>query len=157
MRLNRTAVLAALPVALIVLIGAGLRLWQIGTLPPGLYRDEAFYGLDGLRVLSGEFSLYFAANNGREGLFMYLLAPAIALIGRTPEALRITSAVVGTLTILAIYFAGRNMFSHRIGVLSAAILAINFWPRPSSPSTSGTSPSAASPSAPSRCRCCCAC
>ena len=30
MRLNRTAVLAALPVVLIVIIGAGLRLWQIG-------------------------------------------------------------------------------------------------------------------------------
>jgi 4-amino-4-deoxy-L-arabinose transferase-like glycosyltransferase len=127
MRLNRTAVLTVLPVVLIVLIGATLRLWQIGALPPGLYRDEAFYGLDGLRVLSGQFSIYFAANNGREGLFMYLLAPAIALLGRTPEALRITSAIVGSLTILAIYFAGRNMFSHRIGVLSAAILAINFW------------------------------
>ena len=127
MRLNRTAVFTILPLVLIVLIGAGLRLWQIGTLPPGLYRDEAFYGLDGLRVLQGEFSIYFAANNGREGLFMYLLAPAIALLGRTPEALRITSAIVGSLTIVAIYFTGRNMFSHRIGVLSAAILAINFW------------------------------
>jgi 4-amino-4-deoxy-L-arabinose transferase-like glycosyltransferase len=127
MRLTRTAVLAALPVALIVLIGAALRLWQIGALPPGLYRDEAFYGLDALNVLAGQFALYFAANNGREGLFMYLLAPAIALFGRTPEALRITSAVVGSLTILAIYFAGRNLFSHRIGVLAAAILAINFW------------------------------
>jgi 4-amino-4-deoxy-L-arabinose transferase-like glycosyltransferase len=127
MRLNRTAVLTALPVVLIVLIGAGLRLWQIGALPPGLYRDEAFYGLDALHVLQGKFALYFAANNGREGLFMYLLAPAIALFGRTPEALRITSAVVGSLTVIAIYFAGRNMFSHRIGVLSAAILAINFW------------------------------
>ena len=127
MRLNRPAALTALPVALIVLIGAGLRLWQIGALPPGLYRDEAYYGLDALRVLHGQFSLYFAANNGREGLFMYLLAAAIALLGRTPEALRITSALVGSLTILAIYFAGRNMFSHRIGVLSAAILAINFW------------------------------
>ncbi len=127
MRLNRSTLLTALPIVLIVTIGAGLRLWQVGILPPGLYRDEAFYGLDGLRVLQGQFALYFAANNGREGLFMYLLAPAIALLGRTPEALRVTSAIAGSLTIFAIYFTGRNMFSHRIGVLSAAILAINFW------------------------------
>jgi 4-amino-4-deoxy-L-arabinose transferase-like glycosyltransferase len=118
---------AWLPVLLIACIGAALRLYHIGQLPPGLYRDEGFYGLDALRVLDGDFSIYFAANNGREGLFMYLLAASVAVLGRTPEALRITSAIVGTLTIIAIYFAGRNMFSHRVGVLSAAILAVNFW------------------------------
>lgn len=112
---------------LIVACGAGLRFYHIGEAPPGLYRDEAFYGLDALRVLAGDLSIYFAANNGREGLFMYLLAASVAAFGRTPEALRLTSAVVGTLTLAAIYFAGRSMFSPRIGLLAAAILAINFW------------------------------
>ena len=112
---------------LIVVAGAALRLYLVGDLPPGLYRDEGFYGLDALNVLRGHFALYFAANNGREGMFMYLLAPAIALFGRTPEALRLVSALVGTAIIIAIYFAGRNLFSQRIGVLSAAILAVTFW------------------------------
>jgi hypothetical protein len=35
-----------LPLAIILLAGAGLRLDRIGELPPGLYRDEAWYGLD---------------------------------------------------------------------------------------------------------------
>ncbi len=116
-----------LPLSLIVAAGAALRLFRIGDLPPGLYRDEAFYGLDALSVLRGEFALYFAANNGREGMFMHLLAPAIALLGRTPEALRVVSALVGVATLLAIYAAGRALFSRRIGVLSAAILAVTFW------------------------------
>ncbi|MCL5997961.1 MAG: glycosyltransferase family 39 protein [Chloroflexi bacterium] len=116
-----------LPLLIILAVGATLRFYQIGWLPPGLYRDEAFYGLDALNVLRGHPALYFAANNGREGMFMYMLAGSIALFGRTPEALRITSAAIGTATILAIYFAGRNLFSHRIGVLSAAILALTFW------------------------------
>ena len=116
-----------LPLVLIVLIGAALRFYRIGELPPGLYRDEAFYGLDGLRILHGDLSIYFAANNGREGLFMYLLAASIAVLGHTPLALRIVSASIGTLTIVAIYFAGCTMFSHRVGVLSAGILAITFW------------------------------
>ncbi|NOT43347.1 MAG: hypothetical protein HOP14_01945, partial [Acidobacteria bacterium] len=34
------------------------------SLPPGLYRDEAFYGLDALNILRGRFALFFAANNG---------------------------------------------------------------------------------------------
>jgi 4-amino-4-deoxy-L-arabinose transferase-like glycosyltransferase len=112
---------------LIVLVGAGLRFYQIGELPPGLYRDEAFYGLDALRVLNGDLSLYFATNNGREGLFMYLLAASIRVLGRTPEALRIVPAIIGTFTLVGIYVAARNMFSHRVGVLSAGILAITFW------------------------------
>lgn len=116
-----------LPLLLIVVAGAALRLVHIGDLPPGLYRDEAFYGLDALSVLRGEFALYFAANNGREGMFMHLLAPAIALLGRTPEALRVVSALVGVATLIAIYAAGRALFSHRVGVLGAAILAVTFW------------------------------
>ncbi|MCS7054986.1 MAG: glycosyltransferase family 39 protein [Thermoflexales bacterium] len=122
---RRWAGLSAL--VLIIAIGAVLRFYGIGALPPGLYRDEGYYGLDALRVLGGDLSVYFAANNGREGLFIYVLAASVALFGRTPEALRITSALVGTLTVVAIYFAGRNMFSPRIGALSAAILAITFW------------------------------
>ncbi len=116
-----------LPLLLVVLAGAVLRLIHIGDLPPGLYRDEGFYGLDALSVTRGELALYFAANNGREGMFMYLLAPAIALLGRTPEALRIVSALIGVATLIAIYAAGRSLFSHRIGVLGAAILAVTFW------------------------------
>ena len=116
-----------LPLVFIVIAGAGLRFYQVGSLPPGLYRDEAFYGLDALAVLRGHYAVYFTANNGREGLFIYMLAAAIALFGRTPEALRIVSALIGSFTILAIYGAGRTLFSHRIGVLSAGILAVTFW------------------------------
>ena len=35
----------------IVAAGAWLRLYHIGVAPPGLYRDEAFYGLDALNAL----------------------------------------------------------------------------------------------------------
>ena len=62
--------------------GAYLRFHQVGMLPLGLYRDEAFYGLDALNILRGKFALFFAANNGREGLFIYLLSLGIALFGR---------------------------------------------------------------------------
>ncbi|MCL4504422.1 MAG: glycosyltransferase family 39 protein [Chloroflexi bacterium] len=116
-----------LPLILIVAFGAYLRLYRIGALPPGLYRDEAYDALDGLNILRGHLAVFFVSNNGREGLFMYLLAAGIAILGRTPEAIRIVSALAGTLTIVAIYATGRSLFSHRIGVLSAAILAITFW------------------------------
>ncbi|MCW1969419.1 MAG: glycosyltransferase family 39 protein [Anaerolineae bacterium] len=116
-----------LPVTLVVGIGAWLRLTQVGELPPGLYRDEAFYALDAVGVLNGRWALYFAANNGREPLFIYWLALFIGAMGQTVTAVRSAAAVIGILSILAIYFSGRWLFSPRIGVLAAAALAINFW------------------------------
>jgi len=127
LRTRLQPVLHWLPLAVILLAGAGLRLDRIGDLPPGLYRDEAWYGLDAAGILNGHPAVYFAANNGREGLFMYLLAAAISVFGQTTLALRLTSALVGIATLGAIYLAGRSFFSHRIGVLAAGVLAGTFW------------------------------
>ncbi|MCP4422716.1 MAG: hypothetical protein GY805_39410, partial [Chloroflexi bacterium] len=39
---------------LIIALAAFLRLWQLDTLPPGLYHDEAYNGLDALSLLQGK-------------------------------------------------------------------------------------------------------
>ncbi len=105
---------------LIPLVAAALRLSGVGEAPPGLYHDEAYYGLDALDVLRGQFQVYFPANNGREPLFIYLAAGAIGLLGRSSLALRLASAFVGMLTVAATAAAGRALFSRRVGLLAAA-------------------------------------
>lgn len=112
---------------LIILLGAALRLWQLGA-QPGLYRDEAFYGLDALNLLNGELQLYFPANNGREPLFIYLVAFSIKILGNTPLAIRLPAALVGILLIPATYALGRVLFTRRVGLLAAALAAFTFWP-----------------------------
>ncbi len=79
-------------------------------LPPGLYYDEAFDGLDAHRIaMGGYFPLYLPGNNGREPLYMYLVALFIKLLGPTAYALRFTSALIGVLTIPAVYFAAHSI------------------------------------------------
>ena len=39
---------------LIIALAAFLRFWRLDQLPPGLYHDEAYYGLDALSLLRGE-------------------------------------------------------------------------------------------------------
>ncbi|MFN8471758.1 MAG: glycosyltransferase family 39 protein [Anaerolineae bacterium] len=112
----------------IVVLGAFLRFWQLGAAPPGLYRDEAYYALDAVDVLNGAHPIFFEANNGREPLFIYLAALGIAALGRTPVAIRIVAALVGTLTILATFLMGRAFFSSRVGLLTAAVCAVTVWP-----------------------------
>jgi len=111
----------------ITALAALLRFPAIGRVPPGLYQDEAWNGLDALRVLAGERPFYFAANNGREPLFIYLVALAVGALGRSPGAIRIVAAVLGTLTIPATYALGRVWFNRRVGLLAAAVLAVTFW------------------------------
>ncbi|MER3513588.1 MAG: hypothetical protein C4310_03650, partial [Chloroflexota bacterium] len=116
------------PVVLaIILLAAALRFPALGQAPPGLYQDEAWNGLDALQVLQGARPLYFAANNGREPLFIYLVALAVGALGPSPAAIRLVAAVLGTLTIPATYALGRTWFNRRVGWLAAAILAITFW------------------------------
>lgn len=116
-----------LDIALITALAAALRFAAIGNLPPGLYRDEAFNGLDALGVLGGRFPLFFEANNGREPLFIYLVAAAVGLLGRSPGALRLVSAVAGTLTVPATYALARAWFDRRTAALAAFLCATTIW------------------------------
>lgn len=109
-------------------LGAALRLVAIGSVPAGLYQDEAFNGLDALRVLLGEHPLYFTANNGREPLFIYLASISIAGLGRTVAAVRLPAALLGTLTIPATAALGNSLFNRRVGLLASGLVAITFWP-----------------------------
>ena len=111
----------------ILLVAAALRLAAFGQVPPGLYHDEAYHGLDVLDILNGHFSLYFPANNGREPLFIYLIALAVGVLGRSPFALRLVAFPIGLLTVAATMAMGRALFSRRVGLLSAAVLAVTLW------------------------------
>lgn len=105
-----------------------LRVINLDSWPPGLYRDEAFNGLDALGVLSGDLALFFTANNGREPLYIYLTAISIGLLGRTVFAVRLAAAVVGSLTTLLVYKLGRTWFGWQVGLLAAWLWAITLWP-----------------------------
>jgi len=111
----------------VLLMAAILRAAAFGEVPPGLYHDEAYHGLDSLDVLQGRFSLYFPVNNGREPLFIYLIAMVVGLLGRSPFALRLAAFPIGVLTVAATGAMGRVLFSRRVGLLAAAVLAVTLW------------------------------
>ncbi|MBE7529845.1 MAG: hypothetical protein HND44_03160 [Chloroflexi bacterium] len=113
---------------LVVGVAAALRFWQLGQIPPGLYRDEAFNGLDALRVLDGEFAIFFTANNGREPLYIYLTTLFVGLLGRSVTAVRLGAAFVGILTVLPLFLLARDWFGWRVGLFAAWLWAVTLWP-----------------------------
>ena len=100
-----------LHVAVILLVASLYRLWQINSIPPGLFGDEATDGLDALDVLAGRGAVFFPANYGREGLHMWIVAGMFRLLGVVPLALRLPSVAAGILTALATYWLGRELLA----------------------------------------------
>lgn len=122
----------------IVALGAFFRFYVINEVPLGLYPDEAMNGNNALEAIAtGEVKAFYPENNGREGLFINIQAISVWIFGATPWALRIVSSLFGTLTILGVYLAGKELFFRRkklknhaasyIGLLSAFFLATSYW------------------------------
>lgn len=120
--------------AAILVIGAFLRFWWIADFPLGLYPDEAMNGSNALESLATyEFKWFYPENNGREGFFINIQALSVWLFGNLPWALRVVSALFGTLTIWGVYLLAKELFGAKhesqsvFALLSAFFIATSYW------------------------------
>lgn len=120
--LLRNRALVCLAVCAVTLLAALLRFPWLDRLPPGLYHDEAYNGLDALAVNEGHHAIFFDANNGREPLHIYLMSLTVRLFGRTPVGVRAAGAFLGTLLVPITFLLGKEMFDEQVG-LWAALMA----------------------------------
>ncbi len=123
------------PLAVLILVVAfGLRTYELDTVPPALYFDEGYYGLDALRSLQdGQWRVFYGANNGREPLFIYLLAASYSALGVSLWSQHLVSAFAGVIAVAATYRLTRTLLSDDIdrawvAWLAAAALATQLWP-----------------------------
>ncbi|MBL7066097.1 MAG: glycosyltransferase family 39 protein [Anaerolineae bacterium] len=118
----------------ITLLAAFLRLYKLDSLPPGDGHDPACYGVDALTILQGERPIFLTTNFGREALFSYLVAICSLVLGDVSTAIYATSAIIGVLTIPAVYLVAEEMFSTEQGalarsggLLAALTMAVSYW------------------------------
>ncbi|HEY3083084.1 MAG TPA: hypothetical protein VGM69_24600 [Chloroflexota bacterium] len=109
-------------------VAALLRLYRLDGLPPGLSYDEAWEGLDGVRILAGDRPIFLTDNNGREPLFAYSVAAAIALLGPTALAVRAAAAFWGVLTVASMAFLGGVLGGRGLALAAAGLVAVSYWP-----------------------------
>ena len=117
-----------LAIVAILLLAAGLRLHALPEIPPGMTHDEADHGLDAWGVVQGERPIYFTVGYGREPLYDYSTALLMAFLGPTYLAGRITSVYFGLLLIAGMAAWTRRAFGGPAALLTAAGLAVAFWP-----------------------------
>lgn len=121
-----------LPILLILLLAAALRLAQLTQIPPGLTHDEANHGREAIGVLDGELRYFFPYNYGSEPLYSYTVAGAMALLGENVLALRLVNVAFSLAAIAVTYVWAGRAFDRRVALITAVLLAISFWPLASS-------------------------
>ncbi|MBK8022134.1 MAG: glycosyltransferase family 39 protein [Chloroflexi bacterium] len=114
--------------SLILLAAFALRARGLITLIDAAHYDEAYYAVDALSLIDEpRFQPFFDGNFGREGLWMAMLTPALALFGPGAFAIRLTALFTGVLTVAAVARLGREAIGPRGAVYTAAGLSVLYW------------------------------
>lgn len=121
----------------IFIFGLSIRLVGLGKIPSGFTPDEAVQGYSAYSLLQtgrDEWDSTWPVLSFRSfldykaPLQTYLMMPSIAVFGLGQFAVRLPSAIFGSLAIIAIYFLAWELFKKReIGLLAAATFAITPW------------------------------
>ena len=127
---------ALLLLGAILVLAAVVRMYDIAANPPGFFADEAAYGYNAYTILetgrddTGARLPVFFRSFGEYKLpvYIYTQVPVIAVFGLSETSVRVTTAIYGVLTVLAVYLLLRVLFRQEGAALAAAaVLAILPW------------------------------
>jgi 4-amino-4-deoxy-L-arabinose transferase-like glycosyltransferase len=120
---------------IVLLIALFLRVYELDDIPPGLHYDEAANAILATDIAEGKsHPIFIEAYTGKGVFFFYLAGASMRLLGASVFSLRLTSALIGVLTVLITYQLTREMFAHQgamasrwLGLFTAALLATSYW------------------------------
>lgn len=123
--------------AVIVLLGTALRFIYLTHTPPSLNWDEVSHGYNAYSILktgTDQWGQKFPIVNFRAygdyptPLNLYLTIPFVAIFGLTEFAIRFPHALLGTLTIISVYFLAWGLTKRKdISLLAAFLVAVTPW------------------------------
>jgi 4-amino-4-deoxy-L-arabinose transferase-like glycosyltransferase/DNA-binding beta-propeller fold protein YncE len=109
-------------------IAAFLRLYRLDQIPFGTWYDEASGGLFALNILNHPGYLPIFSDTAQLPAHLYyLVALSFKIFGESTYALRLVSVSFGLATVAAAYFAGKELFDRRMGLVVAFLLATSRW------------------------------
>lgn len=113
----------------ILLVSAALRFALLDRYPIGWHHDEALMGVMAQEVVRGvERPIFFRQYLGQEPFYIYASAGMMALLDNQDILpLRLTSALIGLLTVVMTFLLGRRLFGTRVGLLGMALIGLSFW------------------------------
>jgi 4-amino-4-deoxy-L-arabinose transferase-like glycosyltransferase len=114
----------------IILLAIVLRVYNINSVPAGIYPDEANNGTNAYDAqLNNDYQWFYPDNNGREGLYINMIALFFKLSGVSMLTLKLTSIIMGVLTVVGVYLLSRELFisKPRLALIASYLTAVSFW------------------------------
>lgn len=111
----------------LVLVAAALRFYQLPSLPPGLYTDEAQVGLQALNLADKAWLPGLTAANDYAPLWIWLQAISVKVFGTEVWALRLWPALLGVAAVIFTWLWAREWFDRRVAWVAAFTVAILPW------------------------------
>ncbi|MBI1298569.1 hypothetical protein GC175_26850 [bacterium] len=114
-------ILAALTISALV-----MRFWRLGDVPPGLFYDEAFNGLDAHHLVATplwQWPVFFTGNHGREPLLVWLMGISHFFFGQSIWTIRFVPALCGALLTPALTWLAWEVAPH-LGVRNRRAFAL---------------------------------
>ena len=116
-----------LPAVVLLILAAGLRVWQIDRVPPGLHDDEIINGeIVEDNIFTGHPAIFYSTG-GREGLFHLTLAASMQLIGYSPIGMRFPGFFWGLIGLAAIYALANRLLGRRVAIITLAFATVSLW------------------------------
>jgi 4-amino-4-deoxy-L-arabinose transferase-like glycosyltransferase len=129
---------------IILCLGTGLRLWQLGAVPLSPDWDEVSLGYDAYSILHtgrDEFGAFLPSvlrsfDDYKPAMYAYFSIPSVAVFGLTTFAIRFPSVIMGIIGILTIYLLVKQLFANYeskqiyieiLALTSALLMAISPW------------------------------
>jgi len=126
---------------LILLLATLLRVWKLGTNPPHLTADEAALGYNAYSVLKtgkdfwGQTLpiVFKSFGDYTPGLYVYLAAPVIAVLGLNEFSVRLPNAILGVIIVYLVFLLARIIFQakyknfEKVALFTGLLAAVNPW------------------------------
>jgi 4-amino-4-deoxy-L-arabinose transferase-like glycosyltransferase len=121
---------------LVIALAAALRLAELNACPPGLQVDEVASAYNAWCLLNTgkdwdgqSWPIFHTRAFGEQPspIYLYPLMAVQSVLGLSPASTRLPSAILSIITVAAIYYVGRRLFSLDVGLLAAGLLAISPW------------------------------
>ena len=122
---NRWELLALL---LLTVLAAFLRVVRLEEIPAGFHGDEAWTGIEGLRILQeGWIGPYTTSAMGQATGPFYLTALVIWLLDVSKFSVRLSMGLFGIATVPAAHLLFRLAFGRWVALFAAAALTVSYW------------------------------
>ncbi|MDH4209780.1 MAG: glycosyltransferase family 39 protein, partial [Anaerolineae bacterium] len=110
----------------ILAVGLILQGYRVAEIPPGFHGDEAESGLQALQLLKGEVGSLISVGWYHLPMMSFAWpAASMRILGETVYGLRMSSVIVGTLTLIPFYALARLLFGRTTAPVATFLLAVS--------------------------------